>query len=232
MNRPPFFTNGMYARYKRALVLDRERQQTGLAAGLAHDHSLLTVRLSASRVRIRRRPAARSARTRRPARAGARCGPVALSGPARDPPCCRRRLCSTAADGLGKCADRPGNVTRSAFPASAARASELSHRSSQVSRSIRAVFFPLGGDLRHIRLAGEQRAERLLHVLVQRIEAAVRVCQRAQRRAAGELEQRRLDRAPALLAQPRDRLARATAARSSPSGSGCAPSAAASTVAT
>ena len=88
-------------------------------------------------------------------------------------------------------------------------------QSSQVSRSIRAVLFPLGGDLRHIGLAGQQRAERLLHVLVQRIETPIRVCQRAQRRAAGELEQRRLDRVPALLAQPRDRLARATAAQSS-----------------
>ena len=75
-----------------------------------------------------------------------------------------------------------------------------------------SIFFPLGGDLRHIGLARQQRAERLLHVLVQRIETPVGVRQRAQRRAACELEQRRLDRMTALVAQPRDCLLASTAA--------------------
>ena len=90
------------------------------------------------------------------------------------------------------------------------------------------VLFPLGGDLRHIGLAGQQRAERLLHVLVQRIETARPRTASARSGAppansssAGSIA------CPSLLAQPRDRLPRATAAQSSSSGSGCAPSAAA-----
>src|SRR3954468_3162550 len=181
MKRPPFFTNGIYARYKALLSLIVSVSNPGLLLGWRITISCvplgsLAIRFGSSRswprgqhFHQRDQPGLHSQ--------------LALERGAGQLRFQRPRAIHHAVDAAY--VQRPRRTwqvrrtTRERDQVGISGKSPARQRAEPQIEPCQAlgqrVFFPLSSDLRHICLTAEQRAERLLHVLVQRIETAVRV---------------------------------------------------------